>query len=250
MQAVRQKQLNVLFQPIVNRQGKILAVEALARWNHPDRGVVSPEQFLDLAEQHRQLGVLWQAILERSLHDFAALRQQLPHLHLSLNLSPSQLSDQRLVPELGEQLDRFGVAPELLTIEITERAVLEASPMVRHNLDLLRQRGIRIALDDFGTGHSSLTLLSELRPDELKIDRSFVMALERDPYAHHIVLVITNLAHSLAIDLVAEGVEDVSTWNTLEQLGVDRFQGYLVSMPCPWREISNLAAALNPLAPG
>jgi diguanylate cyclase (GGDEF)-like protein len=250
MQAVRQKQLDVLFQPIVNRQGKILAVEALARWRHPERGVVPPEQFLDLAEQHRQLGVLWHAILERSLHDFAALRQQLPHLHLSLNLSPSQLSDQRLVPELGEQLERFGVAASLLTIEITERAVLEASPLVRHNLKLLRQRGIRIALDDFGTGHSSLTLLSELRPDELKIDRSFVMALERDPYAHHIVLVITNLAHSIDIDLVAEGVEDLSTWSTLVQLGVERFQGYLVSAPRPWSEISGLTAAPEPLAPG
>ena len=250
MQAVRQQQLDVLFQPIVNRQGKILAVEALARWNHPERGPVPPEQFLDLAEQHRQLGALWQAILERSLHDFAALRQQLPDVHLSLNLSPSQLLDQQLVPQLGEQLERFGVAPLLLTIEITERAVLEASPLVRQNLELLRQRGIRIALDDFGTGHSSLTLLSELRPDELKIDRSFVMALERDPYAHHIVLVITNLARSLDIDLVAEGVEDRSTWSILEQLGVDRFQGYLISPPCPWGEISGLAAAAGPLAPG
>jgi diguanylate cyclase (GGDEF)-like protein len=250
MQAVRQKQLDVLFQPIVNRQGKILAVEALARWNHPERGVVPPEQFLDLAEQHRQLGALWQAILERSLHDFAALRQQLPHLHLSLNLSPSQLSDQQLVTELGEQLERFGVAASLLTIEITERAVLEASPQVRHNLELLRQRGIRIALDDFGTGHSSLTLLSELRPDELKIDRSFVMALEHDPYAYHIVLVITNLAHSLDIDLVAEGVEDASTWTALAQLGVDRFQGYLVSAPRPWGEISSLTAAAESLASG
>ncbi|MFM7455045.1 MAG: EAL domain-containing protein [Vulcanococcus sp.] len=83
---------------------------------------------------------------------------------------------------------------------------------------------------------------SELRPDELKIDRSFVTAVERDPYAHHIVLVITNLARSLDIDLVGEGVEDRSTWNTLEQLGVDRFQGYLVSPPCHWGQISGLAS--------
>lgn len=151
-------------------------------------------------------------------------------------------------PSLGGQLERFGVAHSRLTIEITERAVLKASPLVRHNLELLWQRGIRICLDDFGTGHSSPALLSELRPDELKIDRSFVMALERDPYAHHIVLVITNLAHSLAIDLVAEGVEDASTWTTLVLLGVDRFHGYLVSAPRPWSEISGLTAALESLA--
>ncbi|MFN7899625.1 MAG: EAL domain-containing protein [Synechococcaceae cyanobacterium] len=251
MQAVRQKQLQVLFQPIVNRQGELLAVEALARWNHPERGAVPPEEFLDLAEHHRQLGVLWQAILERSLHDFATLKQQLPSLHLAINLSPSQLSDQQLVPQIRQELERCAIPPTLLTIEITERVILEASALVRQNLKLLRDLGIRIALDDFGTGHSSLTLLSELRPDELKIDRSFVAAMARDPYAEHIVQVIANLARSLAIDLVAEGVEDLNILTTLEQLGVDCFQGYLVSPPLPWFEISALAqaGAAKPMAP-
>jgi diguanylate cyclase (GGDEF)-like protein len=251
MAAVRKQQVQVEFQPIVDGNNNILAVEALARWHHPSRGMIPPEEFLGLAQKHRQLGVLWEAILRCSLSDFAALRQGIPGLCLAVNLHPTQLSDQHLLQLLDEQLASHDIEPQALTIEITERAVLEATLVMRNNLSELRQRGVRISLDDFGTGYSSLTLLSELRPDEIKIDRSFVDVMDKDPYIQGIVVLIVSLARDLGISLVAEGVERSETLKILAQLGVEKFQGYLFSRPRPWQEIEPVIHPLpaSPQAP-
>ena len=236
IQAVRDHDINVVFQPIVAADGRLHGVEALARWEHPNLGPISPELFLDLAERHRQILLLGNELLEVSLERYAELDHGVIGLgvaagapRLSLNLAPSILSDPGLVERLERQLERHKIAPERLTIELTERSVIERNTVVLANLKALRSMGMRLSLDDFGTGYSSLHLLSSLEPDEVKIDKSFVMAMRSDDLARQIVRMVAGMAPSMGMEIVAEGVDDANTLAQLEELGVHRFQGYLFS---------------------
>lgn len=232
MAAIREQQLTVLYQPIVDGQGRTRGVEALARWVHPQRGQIPPDLFISLAERHRQMHRLGEALWHQSLLGYQGIRQfRLQPLGLSLNISPSQLEDPSLVHRLQHQLERHNLPPSRLTLELTERGVLEASAVVSDNLRQLRRLGIRLSLDDFGTGYSSLSLLSQLRPDEVKIDRSFVVAMANDPYALQIVTLLSRMAPALGFELVAEGVEDEEQVQQLRAMGIDRFQGYWFARP-------------------
>ena len=242
MQAMRDHQISVLFQPIVDGQGYPCGVEALARWRHPQRGAIPPDLFIGLAERHRQIHRLGDELLQQSLRGYQAIRRRRDQsLRLSLNISPSQLEDPSLVQRIQRQLEHHHLPPQLLTLEITERGILEASAVVSDNLQQLRRLGIRLSLDDFGTGYSSLSLLSQLRPDEVKIDRSFVVAMANDPYALQIVTLISRMAPALGFELVAEGVEDQARVLQLQQMGINRFQGYWFARPLA---SSDLDAAL------
>lgn len=250
LQAIRDHQLTVLFQPIVDCQGLPRGLEALGRWNHPRRGWVPPEQFLSLAERHRQILRLSDALLRQALSGFSGIRMGSARpLSLSFNISPSQLEDPSLVNRIIRQLEHHGIAPVQLTLELTERGIIEGSAIVQDNLRQLRQQGIRLSLDDFGTGYSSLSLLGQLQPDEVKIDRSFVMAMKTDPYALQIITLLCRMAPALGFQLVAEGVEDRSTFERLRDLGINRFQGYWFARPMPCVSVDP-AAALPPLARG
>lgn len=250
LQAIRDHQLTVLFQPIVDCQGFPRAVEALGRWNHPRRGWVPPEQFLSLAERHRQILRLSDALLRQALTGFASIQVASGQpLSLSFNISPSQLEDPSLVNRIIRQLELYRIAPVQLTLELTERGILEGSVIVQDNLKQLRQQGIRLSLDDFGTGQSSLSLLSQLQPDEVKIDRSFVMAMESDPYALQIITLLCRMAPALGFELVAEGVEDSSSFERLRELGINRFQGYWFARPMPCASV-DATAPLPQLALG
>jgi EAL domain-containing protein (putative c-di-GMP-specific phosphodiesterase class I) len=231
MQAVRDDALAVEFQPVVDSRGVIHSVEALARWHHPERGPIDPETFLSLAERHRQAMAVGEALIRQSLASFALLAQAAPNLSLALNLAPSTLSDPALGERLGPWLAEAGIAAERVTIELTERSVLEPTATVRANLDVIRNLGMKLALDDFGTGYSSLNLLNSLKPDTVKIDQSFVRAMENDPYAHQIVSLIAGLNPRMNLDIVAEGVENFSSVELLQSLGIQRFQGYYFSRP-------------------
>jgi diguanylate cyclase (GGDEF)-like protein len=231
MQAVREGALDVVFQPVVDGQGKIHSVEALARWHHPERGPIDPETFLGLAERHRQAMAVGEALIHHSLAGFAPLARAQPRLGLALNLAPSTLSDPALGEQLGPWLAEAGIAAERVTIELTERSVLEPTPTVLANLNRIRSLGMKLALDDFGTGYSSLNLLNSLKPDTVKIDQSFVRAMENDPYAHQIVSLIAGLNSRMNLDIVAEGVETLRSLELLQALGIDRFQGYYFSRP-------------------
>ena len=231
MQAVRDDALAVEFQPVVDSRGVIHSVEALARWHHPERGPIDPETFLSLAERHRQAMAVGEALIRQSLASFALLAQAAPNLSLALNLAPSTLSDPALGERLGPWLAEAGIAAERVTIELTERSVLEPTATVRANLDVIRNLGMKLALDDFGTGYSSLNLLNSLKPDTVKIDQSFVRAMENDPYAHQIVSLIAGLNSRMNLDIVAEGVETLRSLELLQALGIDRFQGYYFSRP-------------------
>lgn len=136
-----------------------------------------------------------------------------------------------MVARIMRQLESHHVAASQLTLEITERGVMEGSVIVQENLRQLRHHGIRISLDDFGTGYSSLSLLGQLHPDEVKIDRSFVMAMQQDPYALQIITLLCRMAPALGFQLVAEGVEDLDSFDRLRRLGVHRFQGYWFARP-------------------
>lgn len=232
LQAIRDHELTVLFQPIVDAEGLPRAVEALARWHHPRRGWVPPEQFLKLAERHRQILRLSDALLQQALSGFQHIGVDSGRpLHLSFNISPTQLEDPSLVSRIMHQLELHSMVANQLTLELTERGILEGSAIVRDNLRQLREQGICLSLDDFGTGYSSLSLLGQLQPDEVKIDRSFVMGMETDPYALQIITLLARMAPELGFQLVAEGVEDASTFARLRQLGITRFQGYWFARP-------------------
>jgi diguanylate cyclase (GGDEF)-like protein len=243
LQAIRGHQFTVLFQPIVDADGLPRAVEALARWQHPSRGWIPPEQFLSLAERHRQILRLSDALLKQALSDYSNIRgvSQRP-LNLSFNISPTQLEDPSLVDGIMHQLEMNGIAASQLTLELTERGILEGSSIVRDNLRQLRVHGMRLSLDDFGTGYSSLSLLGQLQPDEVKIDRGFVMGMDSDPYALQIITLLAQMAPALGFQLVAEGVEDRASFERLRQLGITRFQGYWFARPMAFAAVDAAAA--------
>ena len=230
-------QLQVLFQPIFGTTGEVRAVEALARWTHPTRGPISPDIFLALAEQHRAMAALGEALLRLTLAGFAPIHRRNPAIRLALNLHPTQLSEASLVRRLMDRLDQVGIAAACLTVELTEQALLEPEPAVSANLELLRQHGIALSLDDFGTGYSSLVLVGSLRPDEVKIDRSFSQAMLANAYAAQTVSLIASMASSLDLALVAEGVDSPEVLQALMALGVRRFQGFLLARPMPAAEL-------------
>ena len=248
LRAIRDQELSVLFQPIVDTEGRPRAVEALARWRHPRRGWVPPEQFLTLAERHRQILRLSEALLRQALIGYEAIPMVAERpLSLSFNITPSELEDPSLVSRILRQLERHGIAPAQLTLELTERGILEGSAIVQDNLRHLRLHDIRLSLDDFGTGYSSLSLLSQLQPDEVKIDRCFVMAMQEDPYALQIITLLARMAPALGFQLVAEGVEDRLSFERLRDLGIQRFQGYWFARPLASAAVDAFSA-LPPLA--
>jgi len=233
IQAIREGQLQVFFQSISDHSGQRLGVEALARWLHPEHGWIEPSLFLDLAEQHREMHRLGGELIRLSLDGFQLLERQEPGLKLFLNLAPSQLLEEELAERLLLQLAERGFSPTVLTIELTENAMLEPDPLVHRNLELLRQAGARLALDDFGSGHSSLALLRNLRPDVLKIDKSFIQAIHREDDALEIIRLIADLAPRLGMEVIAEGIENVGLLEQLQPLGIGAFQGYGLERPVP-----------------
>jgi len=232
-QAIRDNAFQVVFQPILDRNGQVHALEALARWTHPVRGPVAPDVFLDLAERYRQINPLTDHLIQLSLHSFQDWANTHGALRLSLNLPPSKLADPQLVEQLDRELQTHGLPAQRLTIEVTEQSVLQTNAVVSANLRQLRERGVLISLDDFGTGYSSLSLLGTLQPDEVKIDRSFVMAMAADSYARQIVTLVVDMAQRMGLRVVAEGVEDQGVLEDLLDLGVSHFQGFHFSRPLP-----------------
>ena len=231
MEAIRNHQLQVFFQPICEADERQRGVEALARWRHPQRGWVEPQVFLEMAEQHRQMLELGRELIRLSLDGFQQLQQRQPDLFLYLNLAPSQLLDPALAAHLLEQLRLRNLAPSQLILELTEHSILEPNACVEQNLEQLRQAGIRLALDDFGTGYSSLVLLKTLHPDVVKIDKAFTQAVHTDSEAVHIISLIAELAPRLGLELIGEGIEDQATLQQLRSLGVELFQGFALGRP-------------------
>jgi diguanylate cyclase (GGDEF)-like protein/PAS domain S-box-containing protein len=235
-QAIKGRQLALHYQPKVDlRRGTVFGVEALVRWNHPERGHLSPDQFVPLAEQTDLMSSLARWVMEESLTQLKQWRQTGLDLTVAVNLSAANLHEASLPEDIAELLARHDLPASCLTVEITESAIMaaQADKTVRR----LSEMGVGVSIDDFGTGYSSLSYLKTLPVDEIKIDRSFVrdMAIDSDDAA--IVQPTIDLGHNLHIKVVAEGVEDDATCKMLRMLGCDYAQGYFISPPLPAEQL-------------
>jgi len=218
------------YQPLVRASdGKVVGVEALARWRHPELGVVPPAQFVPLAEETGIIGRLGEWVLRTACARLAGV----PGLFLAVNVSAVQLRDERFGARVLELLDETGLPPDRLELEITETAIVNADGAASQALRRLRAKGVRISLDDFGTGYSSLALLKDLEVDKVKIDRSFVQQATLSEDSAAIVRAVSNLGAALGLCVVAEGVEDEAQRRFVRDAGCDELQGYLFSRPVP-----------------
>lgn len=240
--AVDGSELELYFQPKASiSSGRLIGVEALVRWRHPERGLLLPADFLSLAEQTGLMGSIGQWVLRRAVEQCQMWTQQGLDLPVAVNLAAQNLRDLRLPQVVALLLEETGVPPSRLQIEITEGAIMSDQPDILDVLSELHDMGVRISIDDFGTGYSSLVHLRRLPVDEIKIDRSFVSGMVNDENATAIVRSTIDLGHNLGLEVVAEGVEDVQTWTLLDDLGCDIVQGYALNRPMPARELVSWA---------
>ena len=242
-QAVDQGELRLFLQPKVSlKTGRVVGAEALVRWEHPVRGVLPPRGFVPFAEQTGFVRLLTGWMLEevtRTARQFADLGLD---VKLSVNLSTRDLMDQALPERFEALIEQHGIAPDRLALEITESAIMDDPRRAQMTLERLHGMGLRLSIDDFGTGYASLAYLKALPVDELKIDRSFVQDMARDGHDAKIVMSTIELAHSLGLTVVAEGVEDEAAWRHLASLGCDEAQGHLVARPMPAVEFPGWAS--------
>jgi EAL domain-containing protein (putative c-di-GMP-specific phosphodiesterase class I) len=211
--------------------GCVVAVEALIRWQHPQRGAVPPDAFIPLAENSGLIAELTSYVLDTALAALAGWRAAGHDLRMSVNLSTRHLSDLALPRQVAEALARHDVEPAALVLEVTETGILSDPARVDVVIAALREQGVAIAVDDYGTGHASLGYLKRLEIDELKIDRSFVSDMRRNHQDFVIVRSTVALARDLGLRVVAEGIEDAETAQTLAELGCDVGQGYHLGRP-------------------
>lgn len=242
--AIDRDELRVHYQPIVHLASeRIVGFEALVRWQHPTRGLVSPGEFIPLAEETGLIHPLGRWVLAEACRQLREWQERYPQerpFHVSVNLSARQFA----VPDLVEQVDAIiraaGADPSTVELEITESVFVDQSEVAANALRALRELGIRISLDDFGIGYSSLSYLRHLPLDALKIDRSFVSGMETDATAGSIVAAVIALAHGLDVEVIAEGIETDGQRTTLRALGCDRAQGFLFATPLPADGIASL----------
>lgn len=231
--AINGEQLSLHFQPQIElTRGTFSGVEALLRWQHPQLGFISPENFIPVAEQSGLIRHITYWVLDQALAQCAAWRNRgLPLGTVSVNLSAYNLQDGDLSIEVRRLLKKWGIEPYRLVLEITESAMMAHPARAQSTLEKLNDIGIQLAIDDFGTGFSSLSYLKQLPVDKLKIDKTFIMQMDTDENDVTIVRSTIELAHNLGLDVVAEGVEAADTLALLQQFNCDMAQGYFISRP-------------------
>ncbi len=217
--------------------GRVTGVELLVRWDHPTRGPIAPEEFIPVAERSGLLRPLTATVLGEGIAACARWRSLGLELGIAVNLSTRSLLDPDLVEDVLSLLDHHEVPTGMLTLEITESSVMSDPAGTTAVLDQLHDAGVRLSVDDFGTGFSSLSYLSRLPVDEVKIDKVFVLGMRTDEQDAAIVKSVIDLGNSLGLDVVAEGVEDEATWSRLCALGCDQAQGWFLSIAIPLADI-------------
>jgi diguanylate cyclase (GGDEF)-like protein len=228
--ALARDELTLAYQPVVDlRRGVVTHVEALARWNHPQRGSVPPGVFIPIAEASGLMPILGRWVLRTACAQAAAWNQPGFDIGVCVNVSPQQLDSAGIVKDVTETLRRTPVAPGKLILELTESLFVDDSDAVRAPLEALRAAGCRIAIDDFGTGYSALSYLRRLPIDTLKLDRRFLAELASADVA--VLTAILDLARTLGLETIAEGVETVEQLDVLRRLGCDLAQGYYLARP-------------------
>jgi diguanylate cyclase (GGDEF)-like protein/PAS domain S-box-containing protein len=248
--AVQRAEFLVHFQPMLNvKTGAILGLEALVRWRHPVRGLVPPSEFIPAAEETGLIGPIGEWVLTRACTQVRAWHNAgYPQLHVSVNCSAQQFQREGFVETVRRILRETGLPPRCLELEITESVIIQHSQEVMGRFEALEDMGVRISIDDFGTGYSSLSYLKRIAVSQLKIDQSFVRDIHSDPDDAAIVSAIIAIAHSLGLEVVAEGVETAEQLSFLRSLGCDAAQGYYFSKPLPPEEFAQLLADWNPRA--
>jgi len=233
-------QLVPFYQPIVAlKRRNVLSLELLCRWRHPQRGLLTPDKFIALADQSGLIGPLTMSLLRSACKD---MQRFPPHWRLSINVAPQQIQDENLVPQLLSILRESGVPPGRIDVELTETALVNDTARAREVILALKKAGMTVTLDDFGTGYSSLSYLAEMTFDKIKIDASFVRTLGERPESAKIVDAIVGLSRSLGVDTVAEGVETELQASMLQRLGCRTGQGYLFGRPVPARDLTERVA--------
>ena len=239
--ALERSELMLHYQPVVELDGgTTVGVEALIRWQHPDQGLVPPCRFIPVAEESGLIIPIGAWVLEeacRQLGEWNLDGREGPEGSVAVNLSARQIDDPHIVQTVEGILARTGLAPEHLTLEITESALMEDAASALGALQALKEIGVLLAIDDFGTGYSSLSYLQRFPLDILKVDRLFVEALGVSAEGEEIVSAVINLAHALGLEVVAEGVETPEQLQILGGLECDLAQGFLFSKPLPAAEI-------------
>jgi diguanylate cyclase (GGDEF)-like protein len=251
--AIADGEIILFFQPKAElTTGKIVGVEALARWQHPRLGLIGPSEFVPIAEQTGLIGPLTTHVLEQALRQVRRWSEQGEELSVAVNLSARSFLDAQLAVEIPRLLEATGVDARLLELEITESMLMLDPARAKATLERLSAIGLSLSVDDFGTGYSSLANLKRLPVDGIKIDKSFVIDMPHDASDAAIVRSTIDLAHNLGLRVVAEGVESHEAWRRLEDLGCDLAQGFHVSRPVPAEAMTRLlverraAAAAQP----
>jgi EAL domain-containing protein (putative c-di-GMP-specific phosphodiesterase class I) len=238
--AIDHQQLVLHYQPKVDAHtGQMLGVEALVRWQHPERGLIPPNDFIPLAERTGLIGPLTHYVLDAALHQCRDWRQAGHELAIAVNVSARSLLDLAFPDQVAGLLARWDIPARLLVVEITESTIMADPTHALEILGRLNTMGVQIAIDDFGTGYSSMAHLKTLPIQELKVDRSFVSQMTSSTRDAVIVRSTVDLGRNLGLRVVAEGVEDVLTSQELDALGCDAIQGYYISRPVPPDDLIN-----------
>ena len=243
--ALQEKQFKMFYQPKIDiKTGQLVGAEALIRWQHPERGFISPAEFIPIAEETGlilQIGNWVITEVCKQINAWQKFKILVPRI--ALNVSSLQLARKTLINEIQNALKNENIEPKYLAVEITEGMVMNNPIDSIKILYMLKEMGISIAIDDFGTGYSSLGQLQKLPLDELKIDRVFINDIGKKKNTEAIIKAIIGMAHSLGLRVVAEGVETIEQLNFLEKYSCDEYQGYLFSPPIPADEFALILGA-------
>ena len=232
----------LFYQPKVQPESRaVIGLEALIRWNHPTRGMLSPLEFIEIAERSNIILGIGEWVIERACTDLSRLQKMgFADISVAVNLSTIQLRQENIRDFILTSIKNAGLKAGCLELEITESVIMDNISTAADILHELHDSGLKISIDDFGTGYSSLSYLKYLPLDTLKIDRSFVKDLVADKNDRSIVKTIISMAHNLNLNVVAEGVEDIEQWNMLLSFSCDLIQGYYFSRPVPFNEVAEL----------
>ncbi|MEG0557519.1 MAG: EAL domain-containing protein [Comamonas sp.] len=232
--AIQRGQISLHYQPKIDAElGQIIGAEALLRWNHPTRGMVSPGVFIALAERFGIINALGNWVIQEACRQLAQWKQTGLNMRVAINLSVHQLRESGLAERIAQALEHQGVDASMLLCEITESVAMEDTQATQRTFEELRRIGVYLSIDDFGTGYSSLNYLRQLPAQQLKIDRSFIRDLETQGDARAVVDAVVRLAHALGLRVVAEGVETAGQRDILVAMHCDELQGYLYAKPMP-----------------
>lgn len=239
-EAIENDTLELYYQPKLELRSKnLLGVEALLRWTHPEHGFVPPEEIVELAEQTGFISKLTYWVAEKAIIQLMLWREKNINFDVSINISAHDLKEESFVSGIKAILEKHQFPHESLTLEVTENAMMSNPMLAINTLTEFSNMGLSISVDDYGTGFSSLSYLSKLPVNELKIDKSFVMNMDTDSSNETIVRSTIELAHNLGLKVVAEGIETELVWNMLRSYGCDEAQGYFMSKPIPAQEFED-----------